>query len=441
MQTMWQRALAVADQTPESRNRLIDFLRVFSIVIVVFGHWLAAVPFVEDGVLQLTHVLELSRPMHFITWALQIMPIFFMVGGYSNGKSLTAARRDGTRRREWLASRYHRLMTPILPFLVVWSILVVVLGYFVERGLLRLASQVAAVPLWFLAVYLLAVALAPWTFAAWRRWRWATVLAPIGLAVVFDMLRLNEVWTGYLGVSHPAWTNYLWVWLTVHQLGYYWAERDTELPPRWGLPIVVGGLAGLVGLTVFGPYPVALIGVDSEAFSNTTPPTIVLFAQTCVQIGLITLLAPRVKRWLAHRKVWAAIVLVSGMIMSLYVWHLTAMVLAIGVGSALGNLGFSIDPLTPTWWWTRPVWFAVNIAFLVPLVLAFAGFERRAQTGERAPRPLALGIGIVVSALGLGGAAAFGTAQIAEFPLRWWVPLAVIVGTFLAGMSTLVPRR
>ncbi len=123
MQTMWQRALAVADQTPESRNRLIDFLRVFSIVIVVFGHWLAAVPFVEDGVLQLTHVLELSRPMHFITWALQIMPIFFMVGGYSNGKSLTAARRDGTRRREWLASRYHRLMTPILPFLVVWSIL------------------------------------------------------------------------------------------------------------------------------------------------------------------------------------------------------------------------------------------------------------------------------------------------------------------------------
>ena len=102
--TVWSRALAVADKTPESRNRLIDFLRAVSILVVVFGHWLAAVPFVVDGELTLSHALELDDTLHFLTWAIQIMPIFFMVGGYSNALSLKSVYRKGGKRRTWLAA-------------------------------------------------------------------------------------------------------------------------------------------------------------------------------------------------------------------------------------------------------------------------------------------------------------------------------------------------
>lgn len=431
MASLWARALKVADRTPDSRNRLIDFLRVFSIVIVVFGHWLAAVLFVADGELQISHALELSEGIHYLTWALQIMPIFFLVGGYSNGKSLAAAQRDGKRRRVWLASRYHRLITPIVPFLIGWSILVPVLGAFVDPELLKLASQVAAVPLWFLAVYLLAVGAAPWTFRAWQRWRWATVLVPVGLAVIGDLLRFQG------GVAAgAAWANYLFVWMTIHQLGYYWAERDSELPQRQGAVAAIAGLGALLALTAFGPYPVALIGVPGEPFSNTTPPTVVLFAQTLLQIGLISLLGPLVKRWLNGRAIWAVVVLVSGMIMSLFVWHMTAMVLTIGIAVLAGNAGFDIQPMTGLWWATRPLWFLAIGVILFPLVAIFGRYEQRAQTGDVAPKPLALGIGIVVSAAGLAASAAFGTARVDAFPLRWWVPLLVIVGTFLAGMFT-----
>ncbi len=436
MTSLWTRATRIADETPPSRNRLIDFLRVFSIVVVVLGHWLAAIPHLVDGSLRVSHALELSTGIHYVTWALQIMPIFFIVGGYSNAKSLTAARRDGTRRRVWLAARYHRLMTPIVPFLLAWSLLVPILGAFVDRDLLKLASQVAAVPLWFLAVYLLAVAVAPWTFEAWRRWRWWTVAVPVGVAVINDVLRFGDGWPAQL-----AWTNYVFVWLTIHQLGYRWAEMDKELPAGRGWLAALTGLGALAGLTTFGPYPVALIGVPGDPFSNTTPPTVVLFAVTLIQIGLISVAAPWLRRVLDRRRVWAAVVLVSGMIMSLFVWHMTAMVFTIGIATLLGNVGFTVEPLTALWWATRPLWFVVIGVVLLPLVAFFGRFEQRAQTGETAPRPVALAVGIVASAGALAASAAFGTARVDDFPLRWWVPLLLIVGTFLAGMFTFRPER
>ncbi|MDH3249684.1 MAG: acyltransferase, partial [Acidimicrobiia bacterium] len=190
-----------------------------------------------------------------------------------------------------------------------------------------------------------------------------------------------------------------------------------------------------------GPYPVALIGVPGESFSITTPPTIVLFAQALVQVGIISVLAEPVKRWLAGRKAWAAVVLVSGMIMSLYVWHLTAMVLTIGLATLAGNVGFAVEPMTALWWLSRPVWFAVLSVPLFGFVAIFGRYEQRAQDGDLRPAPWALGLGIVLSAAALASSAAFGVARVDDFPLRWWVPLLLIIGTFLTGMTTLGPSR
>ena len=48
-QGLWSRAREVAIQTPESRNRYVDFLRALSILAVISGHWLMAAPLVIDG--------------------------------------------------------------------------------------------------------------------------------------------------------------------------------------------------------------------------------------------------------------------------------------------------------------------------------------------------------------------------------------------------------
>ena len=46
------------------------------------------------------------------------MPIFFIVGGYSNAVSLESAKRKGIGYAGWLAARLHRLVSPLLLLLV-----------------------------------------------------------------------------------------------------------------------------------------------------------------------------------------------------------------------------------------------------------------------------------------------------------------------------------
>ena len=90
---IWQQAKHLADQTPDSRNRYVDFLRALSIFAVVFGHWLMAAPYVNGGGINITSLLEHQEWVRWLSWAFQVMPVFFLVGGYSNSISWQSARR------------------------------------------------------------------------------------------------------------------------------------------------------------------------------------------------------------------------------------------------------------------------------------------------------------------------------------------------------------
>ena len=84
---IWSQALDMAAATPPRRNRYVDLLRAVSILFVVIGHWLIATLYYVDGELEPGHLLETYPGMHWLTWIFQVMPIFFIVGGYSNGVS------------------------------------------------------------------------------------------------------------------------------------------------------------------------------------------------------------------------------------------------------------------------------------------------------------------------------------------------------------------
>ncbi|MFK3632133.1 acyltransferase family protein, partial [Klebsiella pneumoniae] len=57
---------------------------------------------------------------HPLTWVFQVMPIFFLVGGYSNGLSWRSARRKEIGYAEWLRTRLRRLGIPLIPLLLAW---------------------------------------------------------------------------------------------------------------------------------------------------------------------------------------------------------------------------------------------------------------------------------------------------------------------------------
>ncbi|MCK7510139.1 MAG: acyltransferase [Desulfobacterales bacterium] len=56
----WSRAMAMAADTPPSRNRYVDWLRALSISAVVLGHWLIAAPWISAGQLRLDHMLAVQ---------------------------------------------------------------------------------------------------------------------------------------------------------------------------------------------------------------------------------------------------------------------------------------------------------------------------------------------------------------------------------------------
>ncbi|MGI8806379.1 MAG: acyltransferase family protein [Acidimicrobiales bacterium] len=389
------RPSAVSAATPARRERYVDFLRVFSLAVVMLGHWLMAVVEWRDGRLVAGNILEAAPASQWLTWVFQIMPVFFVVGGFSNTASWTAAVRDGRGYGAWLGSRLVRLVRPVLAFALVWSALVVALTLVgIDPSSVRARS--IAQPLWFLAVYVLVVAVAPAMVAAQRRWGWVVPVALAGGVALVDLAR----WP--LGVPLVGWANLALVWLFAHQLGVAWRDGAVRTWSRRRLAgLAVLGLGGLVVLTGVGAYPHSMVGGVGEARSNTFPPSLALVALGLWQFAAALLLRPAVDRWLDRPRAWAAVVAANGMAMTVFLWHLTALLVVAAVALPTGWM-----PQPPAgsaaWWAWRPVWVVLLVVALVPLVFAFARVElRRAACGAVAPSAFRAGVAALLVATGM----------------------------------------
>ena len=423
---LWSRAADVAAKTPPARNRLVDFLRAASILAVISGHWMLTAPYVADGELVLGNMLELADFTRWLSWAFQVMPVFFLVGGYANAASWSAVLRDGKPFGAWLDSRLRRLLLPVLPLIAVWVVaapLGRVLG--LDAGLVEAASRIALVPIWFLAIYSVIILFVPLTYAWWKRFGFWSVVVPVALAALDDAL----FFAGHTGLG---WFNYLFVWIAVHQLGYAWMDgRVSAASARmaWGLV----GLAALVGMTVFGPYPIAMISVPGAEMSNTLPPKLPLVALAVAQAGLVLAFEGPLRRWLDRPTPWTAAVLLNGMIMTIYLWHSTAMILIIGLAGRLGGVGLGTDPATGAWWAARPLWlgiYALTLAAMMPLV---ARFERLPGSGRHASAAVQIA-GAVVMCVGLALLAYSGLGGAGSPALQAVAALTPFAGAWMAGL-------
>lgn len=86
------------------------------------------------------------------------------------------------------------------------------------------------------------------------------------------------------------------------------------------------------------------------------------------------LLRPVLERWLEPRRPWKATIAVNGVIMTLFLWHMTAFLCAMLV---LWPLGAAREhDSTAAWWLQRPLIIGGSAAFLVGLIAVFRRFER-----------------------------------------------------------------
>ena len=377
-------ARRMAAATPPSRNRYADFLRAVAILAVVFGHWLMAAVWVDDAGHHTANVLGLIEGTQWLTWGLQVMPIFFFVGGFSNWISFTRTE-DGF--GTWLRGRLRRLVVPTIPLIAIWGVLGLLgpaIG--IPADLARAGSQTALIPLWFLAVYVLQVAATPLSVAVWKRYGLKAAAYLSAGAFATDAIRA-------VTVTGVGFANYLFVWGTIYLLGHGWATGTFANQRRGGYLAITAGLA-LVGLTVFGPYHNSMVGVPGVEFGNTAPPSAALLALGLTQIGLAMAVQGPMRRLLDRPGPWTATILVNGSIMTVYVWHMTAMALTIGLLLLIGGPFVAVVPGTVTWWATRPIWIAMLAMATVPFMVAFQRLERPER---EVPIPHSNGVAIAIA--------------------------------------------
>ncbi|CAN5518999.1 acyltransferase family protein [soil metagenome] len=361
---------ALVNATPDSRDRVVDALRGLSIVVVVLWHWVFSITHWDrGGALTMPNPIDTVPGLWSATWLLQIMPVFFIVGGYANLAAWDGVRAAGGTWGTYARKRVDRLLKPIALFVAVWAVLDLAIRTF-RPGTPSVWTwgRVVFVPLWFLGAYLAVVLIAPLAALLHRR---APLAALVGIGATVaagDLARLHLGW-GVLGLA-----NSLLVWVFAHQLGFFWRDGTVD---RWsvrrGMAVAATGLAGLAVLTGSGWYSHSMVAVRGEHRSNMFPTTGAIAALAVFQFGIVLLARPALGRLLARRSMWKATVSLNAVAMTVFTWHMTALVAAIGIWHALG-LDLLARP-TGAWWAQRPVWLVLPGIVLAGLLALFARVE------------------------------------------------------------------
>ncbi|MEU0716589.1 acyltransferase [Streptomyces lavendulocolor] len=391
-------ARTIEARTPAHRDRAVDGLRALALLAVPTGHWLlGGFTLDADGAIHNASPLSAFGFFAPVSWVLQMLGIFFLVGGYAS--VLSYERRAGST-GAWLRGRIARLGRPVLGVTAVWAVLVPVLHTAgVPDDTLRTASTLVVQPLWFVGVYLAVTALTPYCVrAAHRLGAWAAAPLLASVAVV-DLLRY-----GPYAEAVPSWLSVLNIlpgWLFAYQLGVSWGLR--KVGPRHARALLLGGGALFAVLLLVFHYPASMVGVPGEARTNSHPPSLLVLALAAAQSGAAILVRDRLGRLLRRPALWAPVVVVNLSAMTILCWHQTAMLAAAVPASFLGPVaGLTTAPDTLGWIAARLAWMPLFAGLLLLIGRYARGFETPWTHASAVRRSAAglLAVGFAVYALG-----------------------------------------
>lgn len=404
------------------RDTVIDFARFFCLAIIVVGHCMMVSPVLHpDGTVTTENTLALQPWFVPVIWVLMVMPLFFVVGGVTGLQSWRRLRERGGTGFEFAQLRLLRLVRPAAALLAcmfvgLWAARLT--G--VDPQVIQLMATGAGMPLWFLAAYLSAQLSVPLLARLHERAPKLTLAVLVAAVVAVDCLR------GAL--PFLAFTNLLFLWCAVQQLGFFMADGAFAARSRGWLLGAIASSNLLLGLVT---------GVDlytGNMLVNLNPPNFCLFLLGISQAATLQLLRPALEWTAALRWVRWAVGVAGRRSMTIYLWHLPLLVAMTGLllltdfpKPASGTAG---------WWWARPLVLVAVIVLLLPVLLAFGRLEERptaaVHSRGRPPAavvtagvvvfvPLADGAfnGLTLGLLG-GGAACFALAVLllGRVPLR-----------------------
>lgn len=366
---------------PEGRDLTLDLTRVACVVLVVFVHILfTGVGRADDGALLIERTVEGEAWFNAASWIANIMPLFFVVGGYAARAGWRSAQRRGESADDFVRLRLVRLARPALPVLVFFAVAlgaVALVG--LDPGLVGTIAIGVGSPLWFLAAYMAVQALAPWMIRLHERFGAAVPAVLLLGALATDAFRfvvagglwgIEPLGAGHYGVGQELFglPNVLFVWLFAQQIGLFlcdgWfrARRPLVL-----LGIVALGYAAIWALVSTGGY-------SWNMLTNQWPPTAPLALLAVVQACALTLLCRPLTALMRTRAAQGAVLLIGSRLMTVYLWHLPMIMVLTGIALLLP---FPMPaPGGAVWWWSRVPFLLLVLAAVWVLSLTLGRFER-----------------------------------------------------------------
>ncbi|HVF74735.1 MAG TPA: acyltransferase [Acidimicrobiales bacterium] len=355
------------------REAYLDALRAFSLLIVVVWHWVFTVIVWQHDGPHASNPIGATRGLWLLTWLLQVMPVFFFVGGYVHRRAWLSLRASGRGYGTFLLGRVRRLLVPAGIALAVALVIRVAVGIAMpDVGWLDRSLFLVLSPLWFLCVYIVLVAIAPAGVWLHERTGEAGLVVLVGAVAWVDLLRFHY------DIGWAAWLNWLLVWGTVHQFGFFY-ERLRNAGRRAHAALALAGFGALTVLTNMGLYPRSMVGVPQESISNMGPPTLCILGLGAFQVGVVLVVQPWVEARLARPRVERALGWATSMSMPVFLSHAWGFALAYGVLRLVGLRAPETTNLV--WWAQRPLW-ALAPLLVTALLLAGPGLVVRRRSAR-----------------------------------------------------------
>ena len=361
--TTTPRLLEPVHGTAHERDIVLDVVRTGALGVVVLWHWVFHTVRWTDGGPRVGNPVSVTPGMWALTWFLQVMPAFFVIGG-----TLHSRGREERTLPFWTA-RLRRLLVPVLPLLGIAGAAALAALAVGRPDIARIVLLVIS-PLWFLVVYVVCVLATPAARWAHRRIGLGAVAVLAAGAVAVDVLRIGHG----IGGNATGAAAFVCVWLAVHQLGFHFT-RLREAARSTQLAVMLGGFSAMALLAGVGPYPAAMVGVDGATRSNLGPPTLMVVCLAVAQLGLLSLLAPAIARIGDRHR--ALLTVTSRWSMTVYAWHLLAYAAFWGLFAALLSIvNRPVDSRVDlVWWLQRPLWLIGPAILAIPLCRAVARFD------------------------------------------------------------------
>ena len=315
--------------TSISRERFIDFLKTFGLLLLVINSFSFLDLHFSGGEYLIVNNSYISSNMTVITWFTVGLPIFIFSMGFTNLIAwYSNVGRDGSQ-WNYLVDRINSLLGPVLVLIFVVSIGLNVLlrsnlipNYLTttEDGVISLV-EFTLWPLWLVSIYMVMVMFAPLTIYLHKKYPYLTLLVFALVTIFIDILEVP------INYSYIQVFNYLFFWLTIHQLGYFYADGKIQmLDKRFYFLSSIVFYGFLYYQVFFNKILLNFANYRLNSISNEDPPSAYYLIVSLAFIFLLISLQNYVDKLMNNRKVWLIFSHIHSNIYTIYLWHLISLI-------------------------------------------------------------------------------------------------------------------